>query len=429
MSRVVRLVLAVFVAAVVMSAAAPASAQFGKLKDKIKDKAKEKVDAKTDQKIDEGLDKAIEGAEGAVAGGGAEEGKAAEEEGQQEGKQEDKKDKASGKGSAAEGGGSAAAEDMKLYTKYDFVPGDKVIFYDDLAGEELGEFPSRWNLERGVFEIVKQHGQNWVMCTDAGTIRPRVQLGALPDKYTVELDFYAKGGDTRGHWFHINWIDAEGDVIAQFGMRDNEDTFLSIGGRNVADKQLPAALQRGKHTMRVMATKSTIKCYIDHERVANVPAVEGFAPAGLSVYVDIWQKEADNPALMGALRFAEGGKTLRQQLDEAGRIVTHGILFDSGSAKIKAESYKTLADIGGLLTDDSALRLSIEGHTDADGADDYNAKLSQDRANSVRAYLMTNYKVDGGRLETKGWGEAKPIDTNATPEGKANNRRVELVKL
>jgi len=73
--------------------------------------------------------------------------------------------------------------------------------------------------------------------------------------------------------------------------------------------------------------------------------------------------------------------------------------------------------------------VSIEGHTDSDGADDYNLELSQNRANSVRTYLTQTYKIDGSRLETKGWGETKPIDANNTPEGKANNRRVELVKL
>jgi outer membrane protein OmpA-like peptidoglycan-associated protein len=172
-----------------------------------------------------------------------------------------------------------------------------------------------------------------------------------------------------------------------------------------------------------------MKCYIDNERVANVPAVEGFKPVDIGVSMDPWLDEPDNPMLVGTFRYAEGGKTLREQLDEAGRIVTHGILFDSGSDKIKGESYQTLKEIGQLLTDDPKLRLSIEGHTDSDGTDDYNLKLSQRRSESVRTYLIENYKVDGNRLESKGWGESKPIDTNNTPEGKANNRRVELVKL
>jgi outer membrane protein OmpA-like peptidoglycan-associated protein len=178
-----------------------------------------------------------------------------------------------------------------------------------------------------------------------------------------------------------------------------------------------------------MATKSTIKCYIDNERVANVPAIEGFASVGFRVQMDPWLDEPGNSMLIGTFRYAEGGKTLKQQLDETGRIVSHGILFDSGSAKIKAESYKTLADIAKLLTDDPALKLSIEGHTDSDGADEANLTLSQSRANAVKTYLVETYKIDGGRLEAKGWGEGKPIDTNDTAEGKANNRRVEFVKL
>jgi outer membrane protein OmpA-like peptidoglycan-associated protein len=73
--------------------------------------------------------------------------------------------------------------------------------------------------------------------------------------------------------------------------------------------------------------------------------------------------------------------------------------------------------------------LSVEGHTDSDGADASNLTLSESRAKAVRTYLMENYKIDGARLEARGLGETKPIDTNDTPEGKANNRRVELVKL
>jgi outer membrane protein OmpA-like peptidoglycan-associated protein len=326
-------------------------------------------------------------------------------------------------------GGTATAEDMTLYTKYDFVPGDKVIFYDDLGGEEIGEFPSRWNLESGVFEVVKQGNDKFIMCTDQGKIMPRIVAGPLPPKYTVEMEIYSKGPKYKGHWYHLEWVGPDDNTIAAFALQDNQNTWLSINSKTIASKELPSMLSAGKHTMRVMATQSTIKCYIDQERVANVPAVEGFAPVGFKVYMDPWADEAGNPMLIGSFRFAEGGKTLRQQLDEAGRIVTHGILFDSGSARIRAESYKTLADISQLLTGDAALRLSIEGHTDSDGADDYNLKLSQDRANSVKTYLQETYKIDPKRLETKGWGESKPIDTNDTPEGKANNRRVELVKL
>ncbi len=373
---------------------APAGAQLGGLKDKLKGKAEEKIEKALDKPETDTTE--VEQAQTAPA---------------------------------KPSGGTAASEDMALYTKYDFIPGDKVIFYDDLSGEEIGEFPSRWKLTEGVFEIVRQGSENYIMCTDEGYIAPKIASAPLPPKYTVEMEFYSAGPDNRGHWFFIEWLDAEDDVIAEFAMKNNDGTSLTIQDNQIADKALPVDLGVGKHTMRIMATASTIKCYIDNERVANVPAVEGFAPVGFRVHMDPWVDEPNNPMLMRGFRFAEGGKTLKQQLDETGRIITHGILFDSGSDRIKAESYKTLADIGRLLTEDPGLRLSIEGHTDSDGSDDYNLDLSQRRAASVRTYLMETYKTDGSRLEAKGWGETKPIDTNDTPEGKANNRRVELVKI
>lgn len=322
-------------------------------------------------------------------------------------------------------GGSATSEDMALYTKYDFIPGDKVLFYDDLAREEMGEFPSRWNLDHGVFEIAKKEGQNWILCTNRGIISPKVPLGPLPDKYTVELEFYMAPEHTG--WLYINWVDTNGDRVGTLAMGYGTMTYLETPEKRLANKDIDP-LTPGKHVMRIMATKTTIKCYIDQERIANVPKMEGFAPAGFTVEVNPYFDE-NRLAMIGSYRYAEGGKTMRQQLDEDGKIVTHGILFDSGSDKIKAESYKTLADIGGLMTDSPGLRISIEGHTDSDGADAANMTLSQKRADSVKAWLVTNYKIAGDRMETKGWGESQPIDGNDTAEGKANNRRVELVKL
>jgi OOP family OmpA-OmpF porin len=388
--------------ALLVALCSPASAG---LTDKLKQKAGDKLQKKVEQ--------AIEKPESDTT-------KAEKPEGQAEGAPDQT-------GQAK--GGSASSESMSLYTKYDFVPGDKVIFYDDLSGEEAGEFPSRWNLDQGVFEIARQGNKNYILCTDQGGITPKIAAGPLPAKYTVEMEFYAKGPGYKGHWFFIRWLDAGGEEIGEFNLKDNEHTRLALAGKELANKVLAAPLSAGIHTLRIMATKTTMKCYVDNERVANVPAVEGFAPVGFRVYLDPWKDEPDNPMLVGAFRYAEGGKTLKEQLDEAGRIVTHGILFDSGSARIKAESYKTLADIGQLLADNPTLRLSIEGHTDSDGAEDYNLKLSQDRAASVKTYLTETYKIDATRLETKGWGEGKPMDKNDTAEGKANNRRVELVKI
>jgi hypothetical protein len=175
---------------------------------------------------------------------------------------------------------------MTLYTKFDFVPGDKVIFYDELAAEELGEFPSRWGLDTGVFEIAKAHGRNWILCTDAGAIYPRVAPAPLPPKYTIEFDIYINGeaaGDDGT--FELDWFDASGREIGRFNLYYNTETRLHILGKELASKRIEK-LKQGIHTMRVMATKSTLKCYVDGERVANVPAVEGFTPVKLGLHID-----------------------------------------------------------------------------------------------------------------------------------------------
>lgn len=321
-----------------------------------------------------------------------------------------------------------AAEDMTLYTRYDFVPGNRVIFYDDLADEEEGEFPFRWNLEKGVFEIARMGGEYWILCTDDGYILPKTPTGPLPPMYTVEMEFYSAGPDLTVPYYYIQWLDENSTMIGCFEFHSGTATALQLKGDNLASKTLDENLAKGTHTMRIMATKRSIKCYVDQVRVANVPRVEGFAPVGFKVRMYPYRHEG-NHCMIKSFRFAEGGKSMRDQLDESGRIITHGILFDTGSSVIKGESFKTLKDIGRLLEDDPSLRLSIEGHTDSDGSDENNQTLSQDRAKAVCGYLSQTYGVPADRLEAKGWGEAKPLDTNDTTEGKANNRRVELVKL
>jgi curli biogenesis system outer membrane secretion channel CsgG len=339
-------------------------------------------------------------------------------------------------GAAATGGGRAAssgggtprsAENMALYTNYDFVPGDKVIFFDDFSREEAGEFPSRWRLVDGVFEIARKGDKNWVLCTNQGKIIPDIENLDLPETFTLEMETYDNGEPNKGHYYRVLLMQG-GNEALNFWLGNRDQTSIQCFNRDVASKTLPNRLTKGRHTMRIMVTRTTIKCYIDAERVGNVPKPDGFDPDDVQVYLDPYM-DPGNPMLMGAFRLAGGGKKLRDQLDQDGKIVTHGILFDSGSAVIKAESYKTLADIGALLTEDAALRLSIEGHTDGDGADDANLTLSKQRADAVKDYLVATNRIDAGRLETKGQGKTQPIDNNTTAEGKANNRRVELVKL
>lgn len=119
---------------------------------------------------------------------------------------------------------------------------------------------------------------------------------------------------------------------------------------------------------------------------------------------------------------------LAAALAEKGSVALRGIQFDTGKATITAESAETLAQVGELLKSDAGLKLEIQGHTDNVGNQAANLKLSQDRAASVKAYLVTNFGIAGDRLTAAGFGDSKPVADNASAEGRAQNRRVELVK-
>jgi len=123
-----------------------------------------------------------------------------------------------------------------------------------------------------------------------------------------------------------------------------------------------------------------------------------------------------------------GAEDLHAQLESRGRVAVYGIRFETGSAKINAESAAALEQIALLLESDPALRLRIEGHTDSVGDEAYNLDLSNRRAASVKAHLVEVHGVIGSRLTTVGFGETKPVGDNETPAGRAQNRRVELAR-
>ncbi len=101
------------------------------------------------------------------------------------------------------------------------------------------------------------------------------------------------------------------------------------------------------------------------------------------------------------------------------------ILFDTGKSSIKAQSEAVLGDIIGILKEYPTAKFTVEGHTDSVGSEKLNQRLSDSRANSVKEYLVKN-GIDAFRLSALGYGEAKPIDSNKTRAGRANNRRVEI---
>jgi outer membrane protein OmpA-like peptidoglycan-associated protein len=119
---------------------------------------------------------------------------------------------------------------------------------------------------------------------------------------------------------------------------------------------------------------------------------------------------------------------LERSLRETGRAEVYDIYFDFNSDRIREQSDSTLQDIVRVLQRHSDWKLSIEGHTDSIASERFNLELSQRRAAAVKTALTGKYAVDAGRLTSAGYGESRPVDRNDTPEGRARNRRVELVR-
>ncbi|HUR11926.1 MAG TPA: OmpA family protein, partial [Flavitalea sp.] len=119
----------------------------------------------------------------------------------------------------------------------------------------------------------------------------------------------------------------------------------------------------------------------------------------------------------------------RSKLITEGKWSTSGILFDVNSDKIKETSYGVLKNIASVFNENPDVKVKIIGHTDNDGDDAKNLDLSKRRAAAVKQALTTEFSISADRMQTDGQGESKPVADNSKPEGKAQNRRVEFVKL
>lgn len=113
------------------------------------------------------------------------------------------------------------------------------------------------------------------------------------------------------------------------------------------------------------------------------------------------------------------------KVDSRGCWILHNYLFDFDKAVLKSMYHSDLSDVVTVLKNNPTVRVEIQGHTDSIGASKYNQRLSERRAKAIAKYMMDN-GIESSRLTTVGYGETKPADTNATKEGRSNNRRVEL---
>ncbi|MCY7352043.1 MAG: OmpA family protein [Cytophagaceae bacterium] len=348
---------------------------------------------------------------------------------------------------------------LKAYQKFDFVPGEKVVAFEDFMQDAVGDFPDKWN-STGSGEIVTLDGKpgHWLMLNKQGEYLPEF-INSLPDNFTLQFDLASN--ETFNFYSSYLWVNlvqlenpakdfakwgqfpsptegvrvglhprspgvGEGDGMTEFFTYAKGEQLL----KNESGQRAFATPARTVVKVSMWRQKQRLRVYVDETKIWDIP--RAFQPdvAYNGVVLSMTDMHnADDRYYLSNLRLAVGAPDTRNKLITEGKFVTHGILFDVNSDKIKPESYGTLKDIANVLTENADVKVRIVGHTDADGDDASNLALSKKRAAAVKTALSTTFSIGADRMETDGKGESQPSGPNTTAEDKANNRRVEFVKL
>ena len=392
-------------------------------------KIEEKVEQKVDQKTDEAIDKALE-----------------DKEKKEESESEKKEEKSAEKSSAVS---KPAEASFTSYSKFDFVPGENVVFFDDFSNVSIGDFPANWNTN-GSAEVVTigSSQAKWLKWTAGASYSPQLK-NPFPDNFTLEYDVLMKSIEGRGEpYFSFSIYDGEKDDFASPNNGGSAGVNVEVNngwlvtswnggdGQQIGESRqiMPSSLFNTTAHISVWGQKQRMRIYVNETKVIDLP--QAF-PSG-HTFNKI--KFNNNPGFnysnedvgmmfLGNMRIAVGAPDMRSKLLTEGKLVTRGILFDVNSDKIKAESYGTLKEIASVLKENSSVHVKIIGHTDSDGDDNKNLELSKKRSAAVKNSLVKDFSIESGRMETDGKGESQPASPNTNAEGKANNRRVEFIKL
>jgi len=335
---------------------------------------------------------------------------------------------------------------LQSFSKYDFVPGEKVIFFDDFTQDAVGDFPALWNTN-GSAEVVTTNlfPGNWMQFSTREAIWTD-QLLNLPENYTIEFDVVPiKGeqGSMQGYSFRLmQSINQKafdhGSVPGKAGFNFSIEYFGRPGYSTYINGQEGEGLwltgyiegdvnkqkEYQKYHIALWVQKARVRLYQDQNKLIDLPRAFSVS----SVKMDRIRFE-EGAAMISNVRIAVGIPDTRNKLITEGKLVTYGIYFDVNKDVVKPESYGTLKDIATVLNENPGVRVKIIGHTDSDGADPANLDLSKRRAGSVKNELVKTFGIDVSRLETDGMGESQPIAPNDNPVNKALNRRVEFIKL
>jgi outer membrane protein OmpA-like peptidoglycan-associated protein len=423
----------VWLLSIALAGAAPSLLSGQGMLDRVKAKAKAKVDAETDKALDKGLDnvaKCVMGDAACI--------KAAQDAGKPVTVTDKKGNKVSTADSAkavqpaapatvapaaapAPDAASAGKFTDGIALNFDFTPGDKVFFFEDFANDKVGDLPERLDVTSGNFSVATHKGRKALVNTEGGTFTVKLPQ-VLPDRFTIEMEYHLH---TANNPVKV-WTDPNRSIQLGCWQSRTDIYWFDGGASKQAGESVPGGEDQDIATCRYMVDKGYAKAYWGGTRTAQL---NGLATGRADkIEFEVPGTGTEDPFILYNVRIAAGGKKLWDAISAAGRATVNGILFDTGSDHIRAESTPVLKDIAGMLRDHAELKLLVEGHTDNVGSAPSNLALSDKRAAAVKAWLVEKEQIAATRLTTKGLGDTKPAVPNTSAEGRQNNRRVELVK-
>ena len=408
-----------------MSMDANAQGFLKKLKDKAVEKVKDKIENKVERKTDEVMDDVLDGK---------------------------KKEKSSEKNrnDADDSSASASDEQPQATTSSDFKRGSVILFQDDVTAEQVGEFPSKWDMFSGTVETKTLGGVKAINPTDNAQIQPLIkEQGAyLPEEFTIEYDFYYWNSKDDVGLNDIKLILAvtknrsefpgegydSGDLTAfvlKHGVCDTREHGYTFNGNK--EGAFEYSFKKGWNHVALSFNKRALKVYFNDKRVVNLPRVN--QPTWMCFQVPFEYKNLTfirNVVIAkGAValydRNAQDVSAVEKAIQETGKFVTNNILFDTGKATLKQESMIEIMKVADYMKKNPNVRFEVQGHTDNQGSDKINDPLSQQRAEAI-VKALEGLGVDGFNLRAVGKGSHEPVADNKTEAGRAKNRRVEFIK-
>ncbi|HYE56817.1 MAG TPA: OmpA family protein [Chitinophagaceae bacterium] len=428
-----------FISILLLLIIAPASqAQFGKnLINKIKNRAEQKAEQRVVNHADKAMEEAMDEAEGKNKKPAAPASEA---------KQDTKT-------------ASAPSQGITAFSKFDFIPGEKIIYAEDFSQDAIGELPLNWNTS-GKAAVVTLEGfaGNWMKLYQ-NSIYLTSNKKVFPKDFTIEFDmilqfnykeytlplvtvgFLASGELettdnqllTSPSKFHSAQLQLRpynnGSSSASFRSYVETSEHFKSGDQNLSN--LEKYYNKVAH-IAMQVQKNRLRIWINSEKVFDMPQALNTKYDFNQLFFKIHTSgylEDQIGFYIGNLKVAEGLPDARHKLIDEGSFSTNGILFDQGSAVIKPESYGIIKEVANVLKEHADVKIKITGHTSSEGKDATNLELSHKRAAAVKEALVTTYGIEASRVTTDGKGETEPVADNATKEGRLLNRRVAFTKL